>query len=314
MSIWPERADPPDIKERALILIVKLGQPVPPKHAELLDRLSRHGNVLLRNKALELLRPTYFPGGDPRQAIMLGRKSFYARPGLRERVSEFLNPSPFTSRILIGRGQVPGGKSYSWEFLHHLAGTIGASALRLRLKGTSYTPKEFLEQVSRLLRLDPVTIRGRMDNPQLTKIDFMINGFKGLLSTLPNRLWLVMDDLNEPDVTPEVRGAAYAVATAVEEIKPNNLWVALLGYNEAIVDPDFRYLIPEIAEFPRQDLVARDFKLISDNSSNPLTEERSREIAALLFSKFPTLDKRAMFDLADNVHTIGEKLKQGVHP
>ena len=54
----------------------------------------------------------------------------------------------------------------------------------------------------------------------------------------------------------------------VEEIrKPNNLWVALLGYNEAIVDPDFRYLIPEIAEFPRQDLVARDFKLISDNSS-----------------------------------------------
>ena len=102
---------PPDIKERALILIVKLGQPVPPKHAELLDRLSRHGNVLLRNKALELLRPTYFPGGDPRQAIMLGRKSFYARPGLRERVSEFLNPSPFTSRILIVSGQVPGGQA-----------------------------------------------------------------------------------------------------------------------------------------------------------------------------------------------------------
>jgi hypothetical protein len=305
---------PHSLKERAFVLILALGKPVPPRHADLLERLSHHPNAILRNKAMELLRPSYFPGGDPRNAILLGRKSFYARPGLRDRVSEFLNPSSLSSRILIVSGQGPGGKSYSYEFLHHLAGTIGARALRLRLKGTNYTPREFLEQVYQLLRFDPSTIRTRVDNPQLTKIDYMINGFKGLLSTLTNRMWLIVDDLNEPDVTPEVRGAAYAVAAAVEELKPDNLWIVLLGYNETIVDPDLRYLRPEVAEFPRPDLVARDFMLISQHTSNPLTDERSLEIATVLFSKFPTIDKNAMFQLADDVHTIGEKLMQGVHP
>lgn len=305
---------PPGVKHRALVVIEELGKTIPARHDELLVALGKHPNPILKRVAEKLLRPDFYPPGDPHDAIVLGRTAFVARDELRRYLRQFTNPSPYTNRVLIVRGSEPGGKSYSWEFLRHLATTIGARAQRLRLRRTNYSPREFLEQAYRLLLLDPATLPVRLDNPQQSKIDYLINDFKGQIPILSGRYWLVIDDLNETNVAPEIRAAAYAIASAVEEMKPDNLWVTLLGYNDEIAEPELRRVPMDDAAFPQPNLVARHLKAMSEASSNPLTSARATEIANVLFTKFSSLDRDAMFSLTELVEKMGEKLRMGVQP
>ena len=128
----------------------------------------------------------------------LARRPFVARDDLRTGIREFTNPASSRREFLIVRGAEPGGKSYSWEFLRHLAFGVGAVAVKLRLKGTSYTPRQFMQQVYRLLELNPEVLPDLTDSPQLARIDALINDFKGRLNSLKERYWLVSDDLMIP--------------------------------------------------------------------------------------------------------------------
>jgi hypothetical protein len=111
-----------------------------------------------------------------------------------------------------------------------------------------------------------------------------------------------------------VRETAYALAYAVEDIKPGNLWVALLGYNDVFDESALRYVARDDAEFPSPQYVATHLELISKKSSAPLNSDEATEIASLLFSKYPTLDKEAMMKLTVDVETIGQKLERGLRP
>jgi len=304
------------VKTWAFKLIETLNGRMPPEDGLLLSKLSSHANSVLRAAALELLKPTFLsPTGDPHDAIVLGRTAFVARETLRGRLKEFTNPSPYTTRVLVVRGDEPGGKSYSWEFLRHLAfACVGANALRLRLKNTNYTPRQFLEQAYHLLLLNTSTLPALSDDPQLAKIEPLINDFKGVLASLQNRYWLVIDDLNEANVTPSIREAAYAIAYAVEETKPDRLWVALLGYNEPIIDSDLRHIALDDAEFPGPAFVAKHLELIAQTTGRPLASGRAREIADLLFTKYPKLTREAMSQLTVSVEKMGEKIRMGQQP
>lgn len=262
-----------------------------------------------------MLTPGFFaPNKDAHDAILLGRTAFVARASLRQQLREFTNPSAYTTRVLVVRGSEPGGKSYSWEFLRHLAKvTVGATPQRLRLRGTQYTPREFMEQAFKLLHLDMAALPLLTDNPQLTRIDALINAFKGQVPRMQERYWLVVDDLNDPAVTPEIRNVAYALAHSVEEMRPDFLWVALLGYNEEITDPDLRHVAQDEAEFPSQEMVAEHLLALSARSK-PLDPARAREIACALYQGFPRLDREAMSKLTVMVEKTGEKLSAGVHP
>jgi hypothetical protein len=274
-----------------------------------------HGNATLKAVANELLAPTFYsPTNDPHHAILLGRRAFVDRADLRQIITDFTTPTPFTTRILIIRGDQPCGKSYSWEYIRHLTvSSVGAVPQRLRLRDTGYTPRQLLEQVVLLLGLDTSGMPQMTDEPQLARIDPLINWFKGKLPTLTHAYWLVLDDLNDESVTPAMREAAYAIACCAEETK-SNLWVALLGYNTPITDPDLRFIAQEDARFPNAMLVAEHFAYIARESPMPLTLERAQEIATLLFSKFPTIDKESMIELTPVIEKIGEKLRVGQQP
>jgi hypothetical protein len=304
-----------NLKERALKLIMEMNGSFPARDRLLLEKLQLYGNANLKAIANELLAPTFYsPTGDPHDAIVLGRTAFVDRSDLRSFIREFTNPTPFTTRILIVRGDQPCGKSYSWEFVRHLAlSSVGAVPHRLRLKNTSYTPRQLFEQVGILLRLDTSKMPQMSDDPQLARIDPLIIWFKSELPTLTRAYWLVIDDLNDPSVTPAMREAAYAIAYYVEEAK-QNLWVALLGYNEPIIDPELRYIAQESARFPDAALVAKHFEDIAKVSPKPLTFARAQEIAELLFTKFSKIDKEAMIKLTFIIETMGEKLKLGQQP
>ena len=304
------------VKAWAFKLISELNRRLPPADGALLEKLRQLPNQTVSAAARALLQPTFLsPTGDPHDAIVLGRTAFVARDTLRRRLREFTNPNPYTTRVLIVRGEDPGGKSYTWEFLRHLAfSSVGAAARRLRLKGTNYTPREFLAQAYLLLLLDIATLPVLSDNPQLAKIDPLINAFKGRMDTLTQRYWLVIDDLNEPNVTPEIRETAYAIACAVEELKPDNLWVALLGYNETASDADLRHVALDDAEFPTAGFVAKHLELVAQVSGTPLDSTRAREIADVLFTKFPKVNKEAMSNLTVLVEEVGEKLRMGQQP
>ena len=304
------------LKERAFKLINDLSGRLPPADSALLERLRVHPNVNVSAAAAALLRPTFLsPTGDPHDAIVLGRTAFVARDSLRKRLRDFTEPSLYTTRVLIVRGEEPGGKSYSWEFLRHLAFSgVGALALRLRLKNTDYTPREFLAQAYLLLLLDPSTLPVLSDKPQLAKIDPLVNAFKGRLDTLPKRYWLVIDDLNEANVTPAILETAYAIACAVEEVRPDNLWVALLGYNEPVSDTELRHVALDDAEFPSPSFVARHLEMVAKASGTVLASGRAQQIADLLFTKFPKLNKEAMSKLTVLVEEVGEKLRMGQQP
>ncbi len=306
------------LKQRALAFIHYMNGLLPPRDGELLELVRTRGNVRLRSVAAKLLTPSYFsPTADPHDAIVLGKTAFIARNDLRTKLREFTSPNPATTRVLVVRGDVPGGKSYTWEFLRHLAfASVGAQPFRHRLKnlGEKYTPRHLFEDVFRLLDLDRSVLPGLTDDPQLARMDALLTAFKGKVVSLQRRCWLVLDDLNDPGVTPAIREAALAIAQAVEELKPEYLWVALLGYNEPIVDEDLRYIAQDDAEYPTPAFAAMYLEAVSKISPRPLTSTRASEIANVLFTKYPKLDKAAMTKLTVCLERAGEKLRLGLQP
>jgi len=305
------------VKEWAVKLIEELQRRMPPEDGTLLEVLKQHKNQTLSAAAHKLLQPDFLsPTDDPHDAIVLGGIAFVARDQLRRALRMFTHPNRFTTRVLIVRGEEPGGKSYSWEFLRHLAfASVGATARRLPLKGTSYSPRAFLVQVYNLLLLpDLVTLPTMADDPQLMKIDPLMNHFKGRLDLLSKRYWLVIDDLNHDSVTPEIRAIAYAVACAVEELKPDNLWVVLLGYNTPVVDLDLNRAESDDAVFPSARSVAEHFEAVARFSGKLFPSARAREIADVMFSEFPKLDKEAMSKLTQRVEKMDERLRVGQQP
>jgi hypothetical protein len=303
------------LKQSAISLITHLQSRTPPIIDQFLEIVRNEGNAALAATANELLKPTYYsPTGKPHDAIILGATAFVGRDDLRTGLKKFTNPSQFTTRVLIVRGPEPGGKSYSWEFIRHLAYDIGAVPVKLSLKGTSYTPREFLQDVYRLLGLDPEALPDLKDNPQEARIATLINDFKGRLNSLKERYWLVIDDLNDPAITRPVVETAYKLAYEVEDTRPPKLWVALLGYNNEIADVILRHAVKDDAEFPPPLMVSKFLELVSRNSSKQITSRRAKAIARALFKKFAKLDKEAMMKLTIDLETMGEKLQKGLHP
>ena len=304
------------LEEQAFRFIHEMNSRVPPRDGELLEELRLRGNARLKAVAAELLRPTFYSStGDAHDAIVLGKTAFVNRANLRQEVRDFTNPSQFTTRVLIVRGDQPCGKSYTWEFLRHLAvSTVGAVPQRLRLKDTRFTPRQIFEQIGLLLLLDRSGLPSMTDEPQLARIDPLINWFKGQVVKLEKPYWLVIDDLNDPSTTPAMREAAYALAYAVEEIKPQNLWVALLGYNVPVTDFELRHIAQEDARFPDAPTVAEYFEIIAKAGPKPLTRNMARQMADILFAKFAKLDKESMIKVTGAIERSGEKLKLGLQP
>jgi hypothetical protein len=302
------------LKERAFALINHVNSVLfPPRDDELLQALTEVPNLRLRTVATELLRPDFVSlNGTPLGAIMVGRAAFVDRADLRQALGEFVNPSHNTTHVLIIRGAEPGGKSYTYTFLRHLAvSAVGAHPKRLRLSGTAYTPRTFFEQIFLLLDLDLGRLPRLTDDPQPARIDALVAAFDGQVTNLPRRYWLVIDDLNDPAVTPDIREAAYALAFAVEESRPANLWVALLGYNAEITDPELLYVAQEDARFPSEAHLAEHFRCIAAQSANPLSGRQALAYARSLLSEHPVLSKEAMIRLAPLINAMGEKLRRG---
>jgi hypothetical protein len=305
------------LKQRALELVNHVNSQLPPRDRELLEQLRLHGNARLRQVAGELLTPAFFsPSNDPHDAILLGRAAFVDRERLRTVLRDFTNPSVYTTRVLVIRGEVPCGKSYSWEFLRHLASTsVGATAVRLRLGGAGYTPRQFVEQAFLLLGLDTTRLPVMTDDPQQAHIRPLVGAFMGQVLRLQQPYWLIVDDLNDPSVTPLTRETAYAIAYAVEDTRPANLWVALLGYNPQIIEIELRRVAQEDAQFPNAALLAEHFKVMAAaGPPPPLEDDQALEYAELLLSRYPELNKEAMSDLTPRVEEMGEKLRNGERP
>lgn len=303
------------VQTRAEALLKYLNAARPPRDRELLEAISAKGpgqiSTGLKNLANQLLTPTYHPP-NARDALLLGRTGFFGRDDLRAGVTEFTNPSPFTSRVLIVQGNGPGGKTYTWEYLRHLAVEASAVPLLLRLKDGAYEPRSFVHAVGQLLRLNTLTLPQLADEPQLMRMNALVNWFQGELVDLKHAYWLVIDDLNEPDVTPEVRACAYALASTVERVKPNHLWMALLGYNDPITEREMRYCVRDVAAFPTADVLAKNFVSLAAVSQVPLIPTRATEYAQLLFSKYQTIDRTAMEELTAAAEGLGQKLLQGL--
>jgi len=307
------------LRERAIVFIQFMNTRLPPRDAEMLEMIRTRGNAALQAVVNKLLTPTFFPPtGNPHDAIVLGRTAFIARDDLRQTVREFTERvDSSSSRMLVVRGVAPGGKSYTWQYLRHLAlATVGAQPFRHRLrgKGQDYTPLKLFRDVFAMLDLNASQLPSLSDDPQLARLDALLAVFKGKIVGLTRRSWLVIDDLNEPGVTPAIREAAFEIARSAEEIKPQSLWVVLLGYNNPILDPELRYIPQDDAEYPNASYVASYFRKLSDASTNPLKPKRETEIAQVLFQKYPTLDQASMTALTIDVERIGQKLFEGQQP
>lgn len=308
------------LKELAVKLITKLNTGRPLRDRELLERLRDRGNAALRELANELLYPPFFsPTDDPHDAIVLGRAAFVDRKRLRENLREFTNPNDNSTRVLIIRGDEPCGKSYSWSFLRHLAMTspAGATPMRVELGKSSFTPKELMEYIFSVLRLDHGVLPPMTDEPQLARIEPLIGSFLGQVVVMEKPYWLVIDDINDPKVTKAVRETVYAIACGVECSHPRNLWVALLGYNASITDnADLRWVAQDEAKFPDAALLAEHFKIMADVATpdKKLPLRRAREYADVLLSQFPELTKADMIELTSRIERLGDKLKAGERP
>ena len=131
------------------------------------------------------------------------------------------------------------------------------------------------------------------------------------MTKLEKYYWLVIDDLNDPDVTPSIRETAYAIACAVEVSRPERLWVALLGYNAETAAGDLRWAAAEDASFPTVSHLSEHFRAMSCTSPNPITLECAREHAERLVARYPVLDKEAMIRLTFDIEQKSRELLSG---
>ena len=306
-----------DVKQRAVKLIAHLNSASPrPRDREFLEQLRLVPNGRLRKAAEDLLIPSYLSlTGEPEDAILLGRTAFVDREPLRTKVREFTNPNPNTTRLLVVRGDGNSfGRSYTWFFLRHLATvTVGATPLRLRLEGTNYTPRQLVEKVFALLLLDTAKLPPQLDNPQLAKIDPLINVFEGLLVRLERPYWLVIDDLDGP-VQLEVLETVLAIASSVEELRPDKLWIALLGYKDEITSRELDYRAEDNAQFPDAGLLAQHLKDVASSSPQLLDDVNAAAYARDLMGKCGGRTREGMIQLTRDVEVLGEKLRQGERP
>lgn len=304
------------LTQQAYNFVKHLNECHPPRDRELLQVLAQYPNAALQTLANRLLTPTFFsPTGLARDAILLGKQAFLDRQNLRFVLEDFTHPSINTTRVLIVRGEQPGGKSYSWCFLRHLAFESGATAKLLKLQDC-HTPRELFELVRLKLDLDFSKLPEMRDEPQLSRIDPLVYWFAGKFHALKQPYWLVIDGLNEPSTTKPMQEAAYAIARAVEEERPDKLWVALLGYNDPIVDPDLRrYIAQDDAKFPDAHQVAQDLELIA--KASPIetpSPGRAREWANKLFAQYDRLDKESMGKIKEKIEKYSEMLRKGEKP
>lgn len=313
---------PGSVKERAREFIKRMNSNRPPRDSELLEMLQRMGNnANLQALARQLSRRPFFsPTNDEHDAILLGdlqtapeqTKPFVAREPLRQKIKAFtLNPGVNSPHVLIIHGDQSCGKSYSWIYIRHLATHFNVNAKPVRLRDGLSTPLALVQGLAGRLQLAE-GVPQMTDDPQLSRITPLVDWFMNRLDRLTQPYWLVIDDLNDPKVTPAVLETVYELALRVEYEKPKNLWLMLLGYNLPITDPDFMPA-EEAALFPDASLVARHFEWVAAPVA-PLTPQRAREIADVLFSAFPSLDKESMQKLEKAILTMDLKLANGEQP
>lgn len=230
---------------------------------------------------------------------------------------EFIDPQPTTTHVLIVQGgNDPSGKSYSFGFLQHLA-FQAVNALATRLSAIEVpSALEMMRRVLEQLALPTDALVLPADSPQSARaIESLIPIFKGQIRRLTTPIWLVLDDLNDPNVLPEVREAAYAMAKAVEEERPAFLWIVLLGYNDQIVDDVLRFAAIEDAEFFSSALAAEFVDVVAKASAVTLQADRAQEIADLLFQKHkPTKNKAGMKMLTMDLEKTAAMLRKGLQP
>jgi hypothetical protein len=302
--------------DAAFRLVEHMNSSWPPRDRELLEVLRDRGNARLRLVAQELLRPGYFsPNGEALYAILLGRAPFVDRDDLRSKLEAFTNPGQFTPRVLVVRGEEPCGKSYTWGFLQHLAlATVGTKPIRLRLKDKGYTPRELMVAVFNLLSLDLRRLPELTDEPQLARIDLLISAFQGQLAKMAGeRYWLVIDDVNDPSVTPAIADTVFAVAQSVDEARNDYLWLVLLGF-DAPITPSEMLVAEEYAQFPNPAQVAEHIQCVDAAGPKRLTPRRAKNIANRLFEAFPVIDKAAMEQLTPLLEQLSERVRKGEPP
>jgi hypothetical protein len=306
------------LKTRAETLLKVLNSERPPRDRQLLQVITNMGptqiNQAIQDLAAEYLHPTYAPSGDPHDALLLGRSGFFGRADLRQNIREFTSPNNNSSRVLIVRGAEPGGKTHSWGFLLHLGMGIGVKPVRLQLNKGKYSPRQVVEAVCHLLQLNSGSLPKLVDDPQPMRIVAdLSNWFQGQLASLQHDYWLVIDDLNDPNVDPATRLAAYELARVVESNKAQRLWVVLLGYNEAVTDREMRWCVKDDASFFTAKMLAGHFAALAP-PGQPLAEPQASQYAELVFSKYPRLDRDAMNELSSEAEILGDKLRLGLQP
>lgn len=303
------------LKVQAREFITELNSRLPPGDRDLLVKLRDCSGVpALASIATNLLAPSYLsPTDDPHDAILLGKAAFVDRAVLRDHLREFTNPSPNTTRVLIIRGDGPCGKSYSWSFLRHLAKvSVGAEATRVQLAEMGFMrPKELMEDIFLKLGFDLDKLPPMADEPQLARITPLISAFINQARRMADRYWLVIDDINDPSVTPAIRDTAYAIARSVEKEGPTNLWVILIGYNVPITDAELRLIKQDDARFPDAELLAQHFQFIATAGGRPITPQRARGYADDILGAVSDLTKAAMISLTPIIESVGESLRLG---
>ena len=110
----------------------------------------------------------------------------------------------------------------------------GARFHSINLKDSIPDTRQFFKDVGSELRLDlsEDVFPKVKDDPQEAKLHSYAKWLGGQIDTLTEAHWLVVDDLNHPEVSESAREAAYELARQAE-IKKGNLWVALIGLQQA---------------------------------------------------------------------------------
>jgi hypothetical protein len=311
------------VKFRALKFISDMNSRQPPHDHQMLGKLANLTDPLLQNEELQtlaknLLEPPFIStnGNDPYYAIVLGKPAFLDRKYLRDEIPEFTNPGKDTTRVLIVRGEKPGGKSHTYFFLQHLAFNVaGARFHSINLVDSKPDPRQLFKDVGSELRFDlsDNVFPKIKDDPQEAKLQSYGSWLGGQIDTLQEPHWLVIDDLNHPEVTEPAREAAYELAKQAE-IKKGNLWVALLGYNKPITDDKLEYIAEDEARFPNRESIIEYFCLLSNRGGLNVEKIEAGTWIDLLCNNMASLDKEGMKNLKKKIEKLGKRLLKGKKP
>lgn len=248
---------------------------------------------------------------DPYQvAFLYAGRALINRRKLRTSIKDLCSNQG--SRVLIVNGNPMSGKSYSMQYIAHLAEAFQDDRAYIDIKReiqTSFGPDALARSIGWQMKLSAediqsIPVRQSQDARWVMEIrDWII----GASNRAGKRWWITLDGFDHPDLPPETQQMIEHLMLQIENVKPP-LRLVLLSYQRPIPRDIRRYIQSEAIGPIERDELTEFFERLYELAHKAVTQAELVQIVDKVLALVPTGDPERLYYVAEAVEQIAQLL------